>query len=89
VSLPEIPEEAQWAAAVMVGEDTWTRDPNCGVCRSERFACPDHASASLLAAAWPAMYAAALRHAADEMWHEWPGASTVLREAADQSDPQP
>lgn len=64
MSLPEIPQEAAWSAHVALhtrwpGERPSAETTGCGDCMDD--------IEPVLAAAWPHLYATALRHAADDL----------------------
>jgi hypothetical protein len=82
VSLPEIPDGARSAAIYAY---TWAEFRAGLEYRDDTADLP----LAALAAAWPHLYATALRHAADELEARTWVDSHDLRRLADEADPQP
>jgi hypothetical protein len=67
MNLPEIPAQALEMGALPIGLDNWPRSDGCPFCTRNvaSLPCPDHLAKAVIDAAWPLLYAAALRHLAD------------------------
>jgi hypothetical protein len=84
MTLPEIPQGAELAAAKMIHQCPLplTETPGCAGFSGRD---TDVAHGALLAA-WPHLYAAALRHAADRLRPDYAGSANRLRKMADEAE---